>query len=194
MVQVCAAADGPETALATIARDAVALRTWKGGGVPLLEAIATLPRGLVAVAPPASLEPSLAAYAEAVRCVPDDMRPAPDESALDDAYEHFVRREWVRFSRPLLNYVAAKAFASWTAYQGRGVVSIVRGLEAALAIVRVESARQCRNASAPLDADRLKEAFRAADFLLNHLAIGDELAIAWSVAEFEPGGSGGPGR
>ena len=79
--------------------------------------------------------------------------------------------------------LCAKAFASWTAYQGRGVASIVRGLEAALALVRVEAARQCRDAGAPLDADRLKEAIRQADFILNHLAAGDALAEAWSDAE-----------
>ena len=90
---------------------------------------------------------------------------------------------WPEFSRPLRYYVAAKAFASWTAYQGRGVATIVRGIEAALALVRVEAARQCRDAGAPLDADRLKEAIRAADFLLNHLATGDALAEAWSAVE-----------
>ena len=85
------------------------------------------------------------------------------------------------FPRRSRDYVAAKAFASWTAYQGRGVATIVRGLEAALALVRVEAARQCRDAGAPLDAERLKEAFRQADFLLNHLAVGEELAEAWSA-------------
>jgi hypothetical protein len=73
------------------------------------------------------------------------------------------------------------------------VATIVRGLEAALAIVRVEAARQCRDAAAPLDAELLKEAFRQADFLLNHLAVGEELAMAWSVAEAESGRSGGSG-
>ena len=34
-----------------------------------------------------------------------------------------------------------------------------------------------------LDADLLREAFRSADFILNHLAVGEELAEAWSVAE-----------
>jgi hypothetical protein len=94
-----------------------------------------------------------------------------------------VRDAWPSFSRPLRHYVAAKAFASWTAYQGRGVATIVRGLEAALSLARVEAARQCRNASAPLDAARLKEAIRRADFILNHLAAGDALAEAWSAAE-----------
>jgi hypothetical protein len=51
--------------------------------------------------------------------------------------------------------------------------------------VRVEAARQCRDAGSPIDADRLKEAIRAADFVLNHLAAGDALAEAWSSAEAE---------
>ena len=52
---------------------------------------------------------------------------------------------------PLKRYLANKAFASWTAYQGAGILSIVRGLEAALALVRMEAARQCRNAGRALD-------------------------------------------
>jgi hypothetical protein len=34
-----------------------------------------------------------------------------------------------------------------------------------------------------LDGDLLREAFRQADFLLNHLAAGDELAEGWSKVE-----------
>jgi hypothetical protein len=63
------------------------------------------------------------------------------------------------------------------------VLSVVRGLEAALALVRVEAARQCRDAGRALDADLLREAFRYADFVLNHLAVGDQLAETWSTVE-----------
>jgi len=185
MVEVCAAAASAEDAVATLLRDAAVLRTWTGGGEPLHAAVARLPREIVSAGPLSSLDACLRAHAEAMSCVPDDLRPEPDEHGLAEAYERFVRSVWPDFSRPLRYYVAAKAFASWTAYQGRGVASIVRGVEAALAIVRVEAARQCRAAAAPLDAARLKEAFRAADFLLNHLATGDALAEAWSAAEAE---------
>jgi len=183
MVAVCAAAASAEAALATLARDASSLRTWTGGAGPLHAAVARLPRDVVPALPPATLEASLRAHAEAMTCVPDDLKPEPDEQGLPEAYERFVREPWQGFSRALRNYVAAKAFASWTAYQGRGVATIVRGLDAALALVRVEAARRCRDAGAPLDADRLKEAIRAADFILNHLAAGDALAEAWSAAE-----------
>jgi hypothetical protein len=52
-----------------------------------------------------------------------------------------------------------------------------------VALVRVEAARLCRDADRPLDAELLKEAFRAADFALNHLAIGEDLALGWTEAE-----------
>ena len=94
-----------------------------------------------------------------------------------------VRPHWHVWDGPLKRYLAAKAFASWTAYQGRGFLTIVRGLDAALALVRVEAARQCRDAGRPLDAALLQEAFREADFALNHLAAGDELADLWSKVE-----------
>jgi hypothetical protein len=115
--------------------------------------------------------------------VPDDLKPEPDEAGLADAYVERVRPAWERWSRPLRRFLAAKAFASWTAYQGRGVRAIVRGLDAALSLVRVEAARQCRDAGRMLDADLLREAFRQADFILNHLAVGEDLAAAWSQIE-----------
>jgi hypothetical protein len=82
---------------------------------------------------------------------------------------------------PVVRYIAAKAFASWTAYQGRGVRTIVRGIAAAVALVRIEAARQCRDAARPLDEALLLEAFRSADFVLNHQAVGEGLAENWGT-------------
>jgi hypothetical protein len=118
-----------------------------------------------------------------IAAIPDDLRPASDEDGLEGAYVSLVLPAWLTFQRPLNRYLAAKAFASWTAYQGRGLATIVRGLEAALALLRVEASRQCRDAARPLDRDLLLEAIRTADFALNHLAGGEELAEAWSRAE-----------
>ena len=53
----------------------------------------------------------------------------------------FVAPVWHLWSAPLRRYLAAKAFASWTAYQGHGLLTIVRGLDAAAGLVRVEAAR-----------------------------------------------------
>lgn len=118
-----------------------------------------------------------------VNAIPDEWRPEPDTRDLAECYRRQVANEWSGFDAPLRRYLAAKAFASWTAYQGRGFLTIVRGLDAALALVRVEAVRRCRDADRPLDADLLREAFRQADFALNHLAAGDELADAWSKVE-----------
>jgi len=174
---------GPDAVLATLQRDARLLREWKPGGATLVDAIRDLPYEPEHAAAIDSLGASTALYLQVLNAVPDDLRPQPDEFGLETAFARYVSPRWSTFTVPLNYYIAAKAFASWTAYQGRGVMTIVRGLEAALAVVRIESARQCRNTECMLDADLLREAFRSADFILNHLAVGEDLASSWSVAE-----------
>jgi Fe-S-cluster containining protein len=184
MVSRCAHAErSPESVVATLWRDALTLRGWRPGGVTLADAVAQLPPAFVHGALPASLEASLELHQGVRGAMPDDLRPAADEDGLEAAYAAGVKPAWRRFSEPLNRYLAAKAFASWAAYQGRGVSTIIRGLEAALAVVRVEAARRSRDAGRPLDATLLLEAVRAADFALNHLAVGEDLARAWSSAE-----------
>jgi Fe-S-cluster containining protein len=180
MVARCDAANGPESALATLARDVRQLQAWRAGERTLAETVMALPRDVVAAAPHDGLAPSLRLRAEVITAVPDDLKPRADESGLEAVYRNRVLRHWPAFHAPLNRYLAAKAFASWTAYQGRGIAAIVRGLEAALALVRVEAARQCRDAERDLDAELLLEAFRSADFALNHLAVGEDLADVWS--------------
>lgn len=174
---------GPESIIATLARDARLLWQWRPDVSSLVDAIASLPREAVPAPAHSTLDTSLALFGEAMKAVPDDLIPPPDEEGLPQAYVSFVAAEWDGFRAPLNRYLAAKAFATWTAYQGRGLATIVRGLECALALVRVEAARQCRETNRPLDPPLLLEAFRAADFILNHLAAGDELARRWSSAE-----------
>ena len=184
MVMRCAdEALSPEGVIATLERDARLLRQYRPGDGPLAEAVRRLPAAAVSAAPPATLAESLDRHREAMGAVPDELKPEPDEHGLADTYVERVLPAWHLGSRPLRRYLAAKAFASWTAYQGRGVLTIVRGLEAALALVRLEAARQCRDRGRALDADLLREAFRQADFILNHLAVGEDLAAAWSHVE-----------
>lgn len=184
MVARCAdAAATPESVVATLWRDARLLRRFVADGGSLSGVVAALPADVVPAAAPPALDASLADLREVMRAVPDELRPAPDEARLGEAYEAFVLPAWYDWRLPLNRYVAGKAFANWTAYQGRGVLSIVRGLEAALGLVRVEAARGCRDAARRLDRDLLVEAMRRADFALNHLAMGDELATGWSVVE-----------
>ena len=183
MVARCADGSSPESVVATLSRDAMELRQWTPGMRTLAEAVGDLRRDAVAAAPHGTLASSLRLRDDVVAAMPDDLRPAADEADLDEAYRGRVHPEWHAFHAPLTRYLAAKAFASWTAYQGRGVATLVRGVESALALVRIEAARQCRDAASGLDAGLLLEAFRGADFALNHLAVGEDLAEAWSRSE-----------
>lgn len=186
MVRRAAAAVSPDAVVVTLARDARRLRRWRPSDGALAAAVRSLPFDVVGAAPPPALDDSLRLYGDVIAAVPDDRRPQPDENGLEASYVGLVGpalREW---GAPINRYLAAKAFASWTAYQGRGILSIVRGLEAALALVRVEAARQCRDAARRLDAELLLEAFRSSDFLLNHLAVGEVLARRWARHETAP--------
>lgn len=184
MVARCAEPEAtPEGIVATLERDAEVLRTFVPGGGSVADCIAALPPGRVERHPPSRLDASLLDHVSVMAAVPEDLKPSADDEGLEDAYARHVADAWPRWSAPLTRYLAAKAFANWTAYQGRGVLSIVRGLDAALSLVRVEAARGCRDAGAPLDGDILREAIRRADFALNHLAVGEDLADAWSLVE-----------
>jgi hypothetical protein len=174
----------PEGVIATLERDARLVRRVNASeGESIALAIEILPRDGVSAAIPETLDVSLSLHAEVMAAVPDEWKPEADEHGLAEVFERNVRPCWQEWQAPLKRYLAAKAFASWTAYQGRGLLTIVRGLDAALALVRVEAARQCRDANRTLDEALMREAFRYADYSLNHLASGDELAEAWSSAE-----------
>jgi hypothetical protein len=186
MVTRCAGDDAsPEDVLATLERDARLLRRHQPGNGTLADAVAALPRLFVQARAHSTLAASLAFHREALQAIPDELMPDADEEMLPEAFATRVGPRWPHWERPLKRYLAAKAFASWTAYQGRGVLTVVRGIEAALALVRVEAARQCRDRGRSLDRDLLREAFRQVDFILNHLAVGEELASRWSRVEEE---------
>ena len=173
----------PESVVATLARDAGLMKAWRPGGRSLAETVLALPVTVVEEAAHATLGASLKRYGEVLAAIPDDLQSPRDERGLGPAFSRLVRPVWDEFRAPVNRYLAAKAFGTWTAYQGRGLATIVRGLEAALAVVRVEAARECRAADRQLDAGLLREAFRSADYLLNHLATGEALAALWSTAE-----------
>jgi len=185
MVARCAdSALTPESVIATLERDAGIVRSVRPEhGDSIVGAIASLPPDGVHATAPYTLESSLVHHADVMRAVPDDWRPEPDEGGLDAIYQRDVQPHWTAWHAPLKRYLAAKAFASWTAYQGQGLLTIVRGIDAALALVRVEAARQCRDMGRSVDEELLREAIRHADFALNHLAGGDELAERWSRVE-----------
>ena len=164
----------PSAALSALRSDAVTIAQWRPGAATLTEVV----RGL-----PWREQPSggsvIERYEEVRDAIPCDLRPPRAMSAgpvLDEA----------SFSEPTRRFVAAHAFASWCAYQGYGVRTLVRSLEAALAVVRVEAARQIEDAGHALDCALLTEAFRMADLRLRHQASPGALARTWSRAECEP--------
>ena len=86
MVRRCAGAVTPESALATLERDAIRVRGWTPGGPAMADLVNALPAAFVeAVAPPA-LAASLVDHQQTMAAVPDDLRPLPDEDHLEDAF------------------------------------------------------------------------------------------------------------
>lgn len=109
------------------------------------------------------------AWAIATGSVPPglDPPPLPDDATKADA--SFVAARWDLVAPLVLRYVATKAFASWSAYQGRGVRTHIAELLVTAGVLRVECARACGRAQRSLDRDTLLEAVRASDWLLMHL-------------------------
>lgn len=183
MVRRCASSDAsPESVIATLHRDAQSLQDFDPSREQLGARILALDANMISAVAPTSLDASLQDAAVVMAAVPDELRPDDHREGLLEAYARFVRPVWNDWHGPLKRYLAAKSFANWTAYQGRGIRSIVKGIDAALSLVRVEASRRCRDTGQSLDEDQLREAIRAADFALNHLAVGEELAEAWSAA------------
>ena len=100
----------------------------------------------------------------------------PDE--IDEILREQVAPVWHLFAGVVGRYLTARAFASWVAYQGTGLRVVVRAVEAALAVLRIEAARQTARTDRVLDADALKEAIRSSDLLLVHYADPQALADA----------------
>jgi hypothetical protein len=92
---------------------------------------------------------------------------------------------WTAFSGPLGRYLAARSFAAWNAYLGEGLRTQVAMLAVALAVVRIEAARESAQASRPLDDVLLRAAIRSSDLLLYHLS--DTPRLVRSLAGIEAG-------
>ncbi len=158
-------------ALDALRADAATLAQWRPDVGPLALAVATLTLDTGPAAP----DPELL-YAEARAAIPDDLRP-PEPSAPPpelDAPE---------LQPPIRRFLAAHAFASWCAYQGRGVRTIVRSLDATLAVLRAEAGRLVQEGAAALGTPWLIEAVRLTDLRLCHQASREALARAWSAAD-----------
>jgi len=179
----------PEAALAVLSAEAEAIRAWRHADGSLADHVRAVTSRDV-TAGPARPEPDWTALDAEVRsAVLAAVGPA--EAGLYATHAvgaGFSRPEPAPLDRTVRRYLAAKVFGSWVAYQGRGLRTMVRSLEATLAVARVEAARVSAAAGRGLDEALLVEAIRAADLLLVHLADREGLARDWSGAEEDRGG------
>jgi hypothetical protein len=177
-----------EEAVAVLAHAAEEARRWTpdAGAFPVfLEGVLAAPRRVHPVRPP--FADCLRAWRDAAAAIPSPHHAAPLPAGLEEADARWVRPSWPGLARPVRHYLAARAFASWCGLQGRGLRTTVQGVRAALSVLRVEAARVCAGTPAALDGTGLREAIRATDLLLVHLAAPEALARRWSAVE-----KGGP--
>lgn len=117
------------------------------------------------------------------------VHPAGELAGLNAGEGHEQGRlagHWPEFEQPLRRFLAAHAFASWVAHQGRGLRTRVLALLTALALVRARAGQLCGRAGVELDAALFLRAVRDADLLLRHLCAPEELARRLSAAEEQP--------
>ncbi len=182
-VEFLEAGAAPETALARIREMTRQAAGWDPGSRPLETAVEEAAERCSAVADRADSgvanEEQLVGASEVVRmAIPDCLRPRAPRRGTGASDARFVAPAWPGFSGPIGRFLAAHAFGSWCAYFGAGLTTIVRSLEVALAVVRVEAGRLCDERAQALDQPILVEAFRAADLQLAHLADPRALALA----------------
>ena len=111
---------------------------------------------------------------------------AADIASIDgfeDRWRRHVGDSATALDRPMKNYLAARLFANWIAYQGRGLRTIVEWLRTCAAVVRhALLERTSRSGVKPQERDFI-EAVRTADLLLLHVL--DSAAFAAHVAPME---------
>lgn len=173
-----------EEGVATLSRAAEEARGWTpaaGAFAPFFQSTLVAPHPGEAAWP--SFADCLRAWRDAAAAIPaPGLAPSAPE-ALAEADARWVRPAWPGLAPPVRRYLAARAFASWCALQGQGLRTTVHAVRSALLVLRVEAARVCAHAGGTLDAERLREAIRAADLLLVHLTSPDGLARRWSAVE-----------
>ena len=81
------------------------------------------------------------------------------------------------------NYLAARLFANWIAYQGRGLRTIVEWLRTCAAVVGHELLRRSPESATAPDTPSFIEAVRRADLLLLHVL--DSASFAKHAATIE---------
>ncbi len=170
-------------ALDHIAAATERVRQWRPAEGPLAEHVDRA--FAVDPAPPAASDGGYARAMGTLRAiVADGAREAL--APIDGFEEHWRRRcapVFAAFDRPMKHFLAARLFAAWVAYQGRGLRSVVEWLRTAAALVRHHAVRQAVEAGTPGTPRDWLQAVRLADLLLLHSL--DTRAFARQVAALE---------
>lgn len=103
---------------------------------------------------------------------------------LERVWDELAPPARVDLHRPIANYLAARAFGNWIAYQGHGLRTIVSWLRACHDILRSVAASQSPS-GAPLTRAALLESIRFTDLFMLHTI--DSHAFAREAAAFEKG-------
>jgi hypothetical protein len=168
----------PEQALARLTRDAAILSRWRPGVGSLVAAIQSLEQ--TPCDDGGSREPDwplVERLFETARATSGPPHGWPAGFADADVHwRRFVSERWPLHAGVVNRFLAAHAFAAWVAYQGDGLLSMVRRLALVLAVLTVETARACGNAGVPLTVELLTSGVRQTDLLLVHLADRAEVA------------------
>jgi Fe-S-cluster containining protein len=127
-----------------------------------------------------SAEGALGQFALVRRAVPPGLTWGDAPRDFDRVWTVRVAATWPEWAPVIRRFLAAHAFGSWLAYQGRGLLTIVRSLDAALAVLQVEIVRACESRETTLDRATLHHAIRQADLLLRHHV--DRQALADAMA------------
>jgi len=98
--------------------------------------------------------------------VPEGLAAPPP---ADPALPPLADADWGAEQRSARRYLASRAFASWAAYEGHGLRTLIAELVVSALVLHVECRRACHAAGRALDRPLMIESIRQSDLLLVHL-------------------------
>ena len=169
-----------EVALRRIASATDRLREWRPGGPSLDAALAS------AFATADETEPSWMEHGlllartlnRGVVSLDNDANSQPRPANRDQRTANREPRTADRLERVIANYLAARAFRGWIAYQGRGLRTIVTWLRACHDIVCLLAFRAAEDQGRQVTIPDVIEAIRQADYVMLHTIDSQDFADA----------------
>ncbi len=166
----------PEASIARLERDARTLSRWTPGRGALVDAVAAVGGENAPASGDIDWDEERRLFDAARASVPSSYAWPALPLPSDEGWARWAAAGWPEHGAVVGRYLAAHAFASWMAYQGNGVRSLIRRLRTALAVLRAEVVRTCAASDRKLVRSDLAHSIRQADLLLVHLADREFLA------------------